>query len=189
LARINLWTFDLPPLRDRPEDIAPNIEYELERFGQANHSRVTFNREAYEKYLRFATSVAKWTGNFRDLSASVTRLATLAPGGRINEATVSHEIARLERSWATESTSDHCSAVLGDRADDLDRFDRVQLNDVLAVCARAPSLSEAGRTLFSESRKAKANPNDADRLRKYLLRFDLDFRDVQDHLRAIRERP
>ena len=33
LARINLWTFLLPGLRERPEDIAPNLEYELERVG------------------------------------------------------------------------------------------------------------------------------------------------------------
>ncbi len=27
LARINLWTFYLPPLRERPEDIEPNLDY------------------------------------------------------------------------------------------------------------------------------------------------------------------
>src|SRR6185369_15792276 len=32
LARINLWTFRLPSLRERVEDIAPNLEYELEQF-------------------------------------------------------------------------------------------------------------------------------------------------------------
>ena len=35
------------------------------------------------------------------------------------------------------------------------------------------SLSEAGRTLFAESRKRRRKLNDADRLRKYLARFDL----------------
>lgn len=53
----------------------------------------------------------------------------------------------------------------------LDRFDRVQLADVLAVCASTKSLSEAGRRLFSESRKRRSSQNDADRLRKYLARF------------------
>ena len=32
LSRINLWTFQMPGLRDRPEDIEPNIKYELDRF-------------------------------------------------------------------------------------------------------------------------------------------------------------
>jgi transcriptional regulatory protein RtcR len=29
LARINIWTFALPGLKDRPEDIEPNLDYEL----------------------------------------------------------------------------------------------------------------------------------------------------------------
>ena len=32
LARINLWTFGLPALVDRREDIEPNVDYELEQF-------------------------------------------------------------------------------------------------------------------------------------------------------------
>ena len=31
LARINLWTFRLPGLRDRKEDIEPNLDFELDR--------------------------------------------------------------------------------------------------------------------------------------------------------------
>jgi transcriptional regulatory protein RtcR len=66
-----------------------------------------------------------------------------------------------------------------DRAARLDRFDRVQLEDVLAVCQTARSLSAAGRELFAASRSEKASVNDADRLRKYLGRFDLDFADLK----------
>ena len=35
LARIDLWTFRLPGLAERREDIAPNLDYELEQFGAA----------------------------------------------------------------------------------------------------------------------------------------------------------
>src|SRR6185369_13317848 len=86
LARINLWTFALPPLRERPEDIEPNIEFELERHARLTSSTVRFNAEARALYVRFATSAAaEWAGNFRELSASVSRMATLAEGGRITE--------------------------------------------------------------------------------------------------------
>ncbi len=34
LARINLWTFTLPGLRSRPEDIEPNLQFELDQFAQ-----------------------------------------------------------------------------------------------------------------------------------------------------------
>ena len=65
--------------------------------------------------------------------------------------------------------------MLGSAADTLDRFDRAQLEDVLEVCLHSRSLSEAGRTLFAVSRTRRRTVNDADRLRKYLARFDLDF--------------
>ena len=58
----------------------------------------------------------------------------------------------------------------------LDRFDRVQLEDVLGVCLASRSLSEAGRTLFAVSRTKRSTPNDADRLRKYLSRYGLSWR-------------
>jgi transcriptional regulatory protein RtcR len=43
------------------------------------------------------------------------------------------------------------------------------------VCRAARSASDAGRTLFSASRSQRRSTNDADRLRKYLARFGLDW--------------
>jgi len=57
----------------------------------------------------------------------------------------------------------------------LNSFDAVQLAHVIATCRQSKSLSDAGRRLFSVSREAKAKPNDADRLRKYLARFSLEW--------------
>lgn len=61
-------------------------------------------------------------------------------------------------------------------------FDRVQLEDVLRVCQSAPTLSAAGRVLFDRSRERKKMSNDADRLRKYLARFDLDWNEIKSRL-------
>ena len=179
LARINLWTFALPALRDRREDIEPNLDFELARFSERQGRVTRFSAEAREEYLRFAASErARWPGNFRDLSASVTRMATLAPAGRITLEVVKAEIVRLD---PVATPIEHGEAdeilrrVLGPGAGAIDRFDRVQLAEVLRVCAGARSLSEAGRELFSESRKKKRSANDTDRLRKYLARFGLQF--------------
>lgn len=88
LARMNLWTFRLPALRERAEDIAPNLEYELESAGRELGRAIRMSREASQRYLAFATSSeAIWPGNFRDLNASVTRMTTLAPGGRVTSST------------------------------------------------------------------------------------------------------
>lgn len=185
LARINLWTFRLPGLRDRIEDLGPNIDYELERWSAAMGQRVHFSAEARRAYLAFATSpAAAWSGNFRDLNGSITRLCTLATGGRITEAEVEAEIARLEQDWRREGLPAGAAGggddlllaeVLGDaKLETLDLFDRVQLAEVVRCCRRHRSLSAAGRELFAVSRARRAVTNDADRLRKYLARFHLD---------------
>ncbi|WP_085317322.1 RNA repair transcriptional activator RtcR [Derxia lacustris] len=216
-ARINLWTYALPGLAERPEDIEPNVEHLLALAAQENGRAVRFNVEARARYLRFAQSAeASWRGNFRDLGASVTRLATLADGGRISEALVAAEIARLRWLWGASPPANGSTAppdaaaplraaltapgapepasappdaaihahaatvdlatLLGDAAfAELDLFDRAQLAAVVAVCRDARTLSDAGRRLFGASRARRSVVNDADRLRKYLARFDLDW--------------
>ncbi|TIO06846.1 MAG: AAA family ATPase [Mesorhizobium sp.] len=183
-ARLNLWTFQLPALRDRKEDIEPNLEFELRRFSEREGQNVTFNKEARGLYLKFAMAPeAMWRANFRDLSASVTRMATLAPLGRINEETVHEEIDRLRVLWRAglAAGDGECilSEILGpERQSRIDMFDRTQLAAVLEVCRDSNSISAAGRRLFAVSRLQKTSGNDADRLRKYLLRFDLSFDDI-----------
>ncbi|MBN3727641.1 RNA repair transcriptional activator RtcR [Burkholderia sp. Ac-20379] len=178
-ARINLWTYTLPGLAERREDIEPNLDFELERFGREHGEQVRFNVEAKRRYLAFAaSSEAAWRGNFRELSASITRMATLADAGRITEAVAAEETGRLRQAWQPRGAAPGgalVDAVLGERAAELDLFDRAQLEQVLSVCRRAASLSDAGRTLFAVSRAQKKQPNDADRLRKYLARFGLDW--------------
>ena len=65
------------------------------------------------------------------------------------------------------------------RLSTLDRFDRIQLEEVVQVCRTARSLSEAGRVLFAASRAARATTNDADRLRKYLAKHGLTLQAIQ----------
>jgi transcriptional regulatory protein RtcR len=182
-ARINLWTYDLPGLAQRPEDIEPNIDHLLALHATQNHRVVRFNAEARTAYLRFAQSgEALWSGNFRDLSASVTRLATLADGGRIPVALVEAEIARLRWLWKREGPAAahgddiNVDALLGEeRSAALDLFDRLQLEAVVRVCRQSRSLSDAGRQLFQASREQRSVVNDADRLRKYLVKHGLDW--------------
>ncbi|MEM1083955.1 MAG: RNA repair transcriptional activator RtcR [Verrucomicrobiota bacterium] len=187
LARIHLWTFSLPALRDRREDIAPNLEYELRRFAETENRKVSFNKEAREAFLRFAEAPdTPWSSNFRDLNAAVTRMATLAPRGRIRSADVDDEVARLRTSWhrpsggtGSEST-DLTPLFPPGQLDDIDPFDRVQLAHVISVCRRSRSMSEAGRELFSASRQKRKVTNDTDRLKKYLAKWGLEFTQLHE---------
>lgn len=187
LARINLWTFALPGLAERREDISANIDYELERFARQHRKHVRFNKEAREKFLAFAKDPAStWSANFRDLNAAIMRLATLAPQGRITEACVAAEITRLREGWkrpGAEAPANTGETALSAFFDDaalaqIDPFDQAQLAFVLRVCRESKTLSEAGRTLFAATRQAKARPNDADRLKKYLARFGLEWKQI-----------
>ncbi|MEM7498292.1 MAG: RNA repair transcriptional activator RtcR [Pseudomonadota bacterium] len=176
-ARLNLWTFRLPRLRDRREDIEPNLEHELSNAEALLGTHVGFNADAAQRYLAFAHHPGTlWPGNFRDLGASVQRMCTLAPRGRITLAMVEQEIETLSAQWANAADDSDRKLVrrhLGPATDTVDLFDIAQLAAVIRVCQASKSLSEAGRTLFAASRARKQSANDADRLRKYLARFDL----------------
>ncbi len=159
LSRVNLWTFRLPSLAERRE-----------------------------RFLGFATSdEARWPGNFRDFNSALVHMATLAPAGRIDLATVEEELERLRAVWRAPAIGGgrdeaRLEELLGPAIAELDRFDAVQLLDVVAARRQARSLSEAGRALYAASLRRKGSVNDADRLRKYLARHGLDF----DQLRATR---
>lgn len=173
-ARINMWSFALPGLAQRREDIAPNVEFELQRFASVKQIQVRFDKDARDRYLAFACSPqAQWRGNFRELGSSVARMATLSEQGRITLALAEEEIALLKASWQITTLPTELNM-------EIDLFDKAQLETVLEVCRRCTSLSEAGRELFAVSRQKKANPNDADRLRKYLARFGLSWEAVRD---------
>lgn len=176
LARIDLWTFRLPGLAERHEDIEPNIEFELDQFAASSGRQVRFNREARDRFLRFATSPeAKWLANFRDLNAAMVRMATLSPTGRIQEPTVTAEIDRLRKSWGRSGSGSVLDEIAELDRSAIDEFDQRQLAHVIEICRASSSMADAGRKLFNVSRLAKKQPNDSDRLKKYLAKFGLNF--------------
>ncbi len=180
LTRIDLWNFELPGLAERREDIEPNLEYELTRYAEKSGKRVTFNQEARRRFLDFALAPGNaWSGNFRDLNAMVTRMATLSSGGRIDLETVKEEIDRAARPRRHADSDPDLAALLGaDYAGRYDLFDLAQLKTVIGVCRKSKNQAEAGKKLFAVSRRSKKSANDSDRLGKYLSRFGLDFQSL-----------
>ena len=183
LARINLWTYELPALKDRKEDIPVNVDYEIDLFAKKKEHRVQFNKEAKNSFISFSTSnEATWSGNFRDLSSAITRLCTLADSSRITVDDVADEIVRLKRAWnpsEQQSTDNILYKFLPkEQVENLDTFDANQLNYVLDTCQRHNSMASAGRELFDVSRTLKSQPNDSSRLQKYLNKFGLKWGDI-----------
>ncbi|MCR5163092.1 MAG: hypothetical protein K6C40_03645 [Thermoguttaceae bacterium] len=196
-AALSVWTFRIPALAQRPEDLPELIGQELNFWSEKSGKSAVFEDAALQKFLRFAESPeAVWNGNFRDLRASISRMAGLAllgsPEGKITSEIAAAEIARLKLRWAGQPpvirfpenlesrAQEFAQNLLGkERWDALDRFDRSQLADVLWVCRHVQNFSEAGRILFSASRLEKTTTNDSDRLRKYLKKFGIGWDDIQ----------
>ena len=184
LARINLWIYRLPSLRERIEDLEVNLDYELERFAQKAGAMVSFNKTARNHYLKFAYSTdATWRANFRDLNASMTRMATLAPGGRITEEVVTEEIKRLRHDWSSSNQAQIPSTLTAQFLDSethakLDLFEHIQLAGIAKICRESKSMAEAGRKLFDQSREQKKSANDSHRLKQILAKYELTFQQL-----------
>ena len=173
----------MPPLTQRMENLEPNIEHKLQQFIIKAGYKVNFNKAAREQYLQFAHSpAALWQANFRDLNTSITRMATLAVGGRITEELVTEKIGRLQTAWSgflPSVVDDGLSRVLPAVVlAELDLFDRLQLTEVVRVCRASRSLAAAGRVLFDTSRQQKTSVNDSHRLKQYLQKFGLTFQSL-----------
>lgn len=185
LSRIDLWSFRLPGLAERREDIEPNLDYELANFSRKIGKHVSFSKEAREMFLAYAMSGANaWTGNFRDLNAMVVRMATLSDGGRITADLVREEISRQAKTplpGAAEGSEDmEIERLLGAGwKERFDEFDMVQLRHVVRICRKSASMAEAAKKLFAASLRTKKSSNNTDRLSKYLAKFGLKFRSLK----------
>jgi len=190
LARIDLWTYRLPSLKERPEDLEPNIDFELDLFSKKSGYQVKFNRAARDTYLTFSqSSQALWSANFRDLNASITRMGTLADGGRITVEVVNEEIKRLQQKWlplARTKTPGDPRAVLekvmqDTTIDAMDYYEQIKLAGLVEICQRSDSMAEAGRTLFQISRLEKSSSNDSHRIKQLLAKHRLQFKDLKNN--------
>ena len=77
--RLNVFPITIPPLRERPEDIAPLTNHILNRYAQvAGKQGVQFTPEAIQALYDY-----KWMGNVRELENIVERAVNLVEGDMI----------------------------------------------------------------------------------------------------------
>lgn len=185
LARIDMWTYQLPSLKERIEDLEPNIEFELEAFSTKSGYLVSFNKDARKKYLTFCKSPeATWSANFRDLNASITRMGTLADGGRITVDVVQEELERLKLKWTPKLNTISTPTEIIDqnlgknRSASMDYYEQVKLACLIEACQQSNSMADAGRKLFNVSRATKKSSNDSHRVKQLLAKYNLSFEDL-----------
>jgi DNA-binding NtrC family response regulator len=67
--RLNVVTIDLPPLKDRMEDILPLAEHFLKKYAEENNKRIkTFSDDVVKFMLNYS-----WPGNVRELENMIER--------------------------------------------------------------------------------------------------------------------
>jgi len=81
LYRLNVVNIRLPPLRDRPGDIAPMAEFFAKKYAAANG----MSEKALSAQARQRLVSHKWPGNVRELENAMHRAVLLSPGAEIEE--------------------------------------------------------------------------------------------------------
>lgn len=78
LYRLEIVALHVPPLRERPEDLAPLVERILQRLGQPHGRGLRLSSAAWHKLKNHT-----WPGNIRELEAVLTRAALLEEGDEL----------------------------------------------------------------------------------------------------------
>ncbi len=71
--RLNVFPIDIPPLRERKEDVLPLIDYFLEKFNKKMGLAVSMDEDVKALLLRY-----EWPGNIRELENLIERMMLLS---------------------------------------------------------------------------------------------------------------
>lgn len=83
--RLNVIPINLPPLRERYEDVKLLTEYYLQRFMKQHRKNMHISKPALELLLDYP-----WPGNIRELQNTMERIVLICPDGEIAPEMLSH---------------------------------------------------------------------------------------------------
>lgn len=78
--RLNVVPIEIPPLRERPDDIKPLAQHFLERFCRQYHKSVSLSSDVIKSLMSYP-----WPGNIRELENFMERLAVIHTNGKISK--------------------------------------------------------------------------------------------------------
>jgi two-component system NtrC family response regulator len=134
--RLNVVSIEIPPLRERREDIPHLVDHFIRRFAEDSRSKVTgISREAMDVLLKY-----DFPGNVRELENTIHRAMVLARGRLVSTSDLPLHLGELEPEKKDESGSlvDRVAAFEGALiVEALDKADGVKTR-----AARALGISE-----------------------------------------------
>jgi DNA-binding NtrC family response regulator len=121
LYRLNAMTLEVPPLRERPEEIGPFAERFLALANTANGRQLKgIEPEAMRVLLRYP-----WPGNIRELRNAIDHAVVVASGTHIQ----AHDLPRKTREFVStmlkgeESSESSASLAVGDLRESVQRYE------------------------------------------------------------------
>ncbi len=128
LYRLNVIQIEIPPLRERAEDVVPLAELLLAFFGRKYHNRfIGFTEEAL-----VALKQHLWPGNIRELRNTIERAAILCKSDRIG---IEHFPGKIASTPAVSRIGDSVSLA------------KIEEEHIRRILATSKSIQEAADTL------------------------------------------
>ena len=101
--RLSVVPIQIPPLRERKEDIIPMAEFFLKQYASTNHSKVKcFSADALNYLLDNA-----WYGNVRELENAIERAVILAKTEQVERSDFTPSIIELNKQNLQEAKETH----------------------------------------------------------------------------------
>ncbi|HEX7938322.1 MAG TPA: sigma-54 dependent transcriptional regulator [Gemmatimonadaceae bacterium] len=142
LFRLNVIPISVPPLRDRPGDIAQLVRH----FSALHHVRTGQTPPRWAPEAVSALHRYRWPGNIRELANIVERLSILHSGGDVTEDAV-RAVLPVERAAASAPLPDP-SALDHSLSDTLDDYERTLISRALSMAGG--NVAEAARKLKTD---------------------------------------
>jgi len=98
--RLNVIPLNLPPLRERYEDVKLLVEHYLGKFMQEHKKNMTLTKETLEVLLNYP-----WPGNIRELQNTMERIVLICPNGVITPEMLNHVLPfNYQKAYMQEQT-------------------------------------------------------------------------------------
>ena len=142
--RISTFRIDLPPLRDRADDIPVIARHLLTKFaGRSNRAVPEFSNEALGCLVRY-----DWPGNVRELNNALEHAATLCGSGRIETDDLpafvtAQGIPRAKNTLSAAVGTTSTLPYIAARDQTMEEFEKRYLTDLMTITGG--NLSEASR--------------------------------------------
>jgi len=154
--RLSVIPIQIPPLRERVEDIKPLVTHFLEKFNAENEKTVVLSEEMIDLLLRY-----HWPGNVRELENCMERLVVLARGGPVTLKNIPNGMSAYFNDIQQVSIKPSRDRQKDSLSDSMQHIEKKALKEALERCAWVQA--KAGRLLGFTPRQV------AYKIKKYAL--------------------